>query len=256
MNLVPSAELVRFTASGTEASLLALRIARAATGRERVVETGRSLPRLARQVASAPTRRSTGRTRPGCPPRSARWSRWCPADARAWPRAAGGDVAAVILEPSGAAWGTVPLPAGLLAGNRAPDHGRRRGADLRRGGLRLPLVAGRGAGGGRGDTRPHRAREDPGRRDAGRGGDRPGGPHGAPVGATRRPAPGRPSRHAQRPPDVGRRRHRRAARMPVGGAAGSRGRAGRRPARRADVGPRARPACPAAPTARARPSTC
>src|SRR5262249_62150637 len=29
------------------------------------------------------------------------------------------DVAAVILEPSGAAWGTVPLPAGLLAELRA-----------------------------------------------------------------------------------------------------------------------------------------
>jgi glutamate-1-semialdehyde 2,1-aminomutase len=39
-----------------------------------------------------------------------------PADARALAAALeGGDVAAVILEPSGAAWGTVPLPAGLLA---------------------------------------------------------------------------------------------------------------------------------------------
>src|SRR5690349_22675572 len=36
--LVPSAELVRFTSSGTEATLLALRLARAATGRERVVK--------------------------------------------------------------------------------------------------------------------------------------------------------------------------------------------------------------------------
>src|SRR5205823_4801185 len=38
VELVPSAELVRFTASGTEASLLALRLARAATGRARVVK--------------------------------------------------------------------------------------------------------------------------------------------------------------------------------------------------------------------------
>src|SRR5258705_532714 len=38
VDLVPSAELVRFTASGTEASLLALRLARAATGRPRVVK--------------------------------------------------------------------------------------------------------------------------------------------------------------------------------------------------------------------------
>ena len=38
IRLVPSAELVRFTASGTEASLLALRLARAATGRDRIVK--------------------------------------------------------------------------------------------------------------------------------------------------------------------------------------------------------------------------
>jgi glutamate-1-semialdehyde 2,1-aminomutase len=37
VDLVPSAERVRFTASGTEATLLALRIARAHTGRERVL---------------------------------------------------------------------------------------------------------------------------------------------------------------------------------------------------------------------------
>ena len=36
--LVPSAEKVRFTASGTEAVMLALRVARAATGRDRVVK--------------------------------------------------------------------------------------------------------------------------------------------------------------------------------------------------------------------------
>ncbi len=38
IQLVPSAELVRFTSSGTEASLLALRMARAATGRDKIVK--------------------------------------------------------------------------------------------------------------------------------------------------------------------------------------------------------------------------
>jgi glutamate-1-semialdehyde 2,1-aminomutase len=43
-----------------------------------------------------------------------------PADAQALAAAlAGEDAAAVILEPTGAAWGTVPLPAGLLAELRA-----------------------------------------------------------------------------------------------------------------------------------------
>ena len=36
--LVPSAERVRFTSSGTEATLLALRLARAATGRDKIVK--------------------------------------------------------------------------------------------------------------------------------------------------------------------------------------------------------------------------
>ena len=38
IRLVPSAERVRFTSSGTEASLLALRVARAATGRDKIVK--------------------------------------------------------------------------------------------------------------------------------------------------------------------------------------------------------------------------
>jgi glutamate-1-semialdehyde 2,1-aminomutase len=38
--LIPSAERVRFTASGTEATLLALRIARAATGRQYIIKFG------------------------------------------------------------------------------------------------------------------------------------------------------------------------------------------------------------------------
>src|SRR5262249_60936677 len=40
IRLVPSAERVRFTSSGTEASLLALRLARAVTGRARIVKLG------------------------------------------------------------------------------------------------------------------------------------------------------------------------------------------------------------------------
>src|SRR5206468_6637659 len=38
IRLVPCAERVRFTSSGTEASLLALRVARAATGRDKIVK--------------------------------------------------------------------------------------------------------------------------------------------------------------------------------------------------------------------------
>src|SRR5262249_36977429 len=92
------------------------------------------------------------------------------------------------------------------------------------------------AGRGGGDTRPHRARKNPGRRDARGRRDRPGGPDGALFARGRRPARGRPSPSAQRPPALGRRPDRRAARVPLGGAAGARGQACRHPARRAHQG--------------------
>src|SRR5690606_13601075 len=38
VKMVPCGEMVRFTGSGTEATMMALRLARAATGRERVVK--------------------------------------------------------------------------------------------------------------------------------------------------------------------------------------------------------------------------
>src|SRR5438270_891810 len=47
------------------------------------------------------------------------WVRTVPADEEALAAAlAPGDVAAVIMEPSGAAWATVPLPGGFLAAAR------------------------------------------------------------------------------------------------------------------------------------------
>jgi glutamate-1-semialdehyde 2,1-aminomutase len=108
--LVPSAERVRFTSSGTETTLLALRVARAFTGRNRVLKLAghfhgwhdHAMPGVALPVdPAAPV---------GSPP--------TPDLSVVDPFAAGaleaqlerGDVACVILEPSGAAWGAVPLP--------------------------------------------------------------------------------------------------------------------------------------------------
>jgi glutamate-1-semialdehyde 2,1-aminomutase len=110
--LVPSAERVRFTSSGTEATLLALRLARAATGKPKIVRfaghfhgwhdhvafglgpDNRPLPspgvlvELAEQMIIAP-----------------------PNDAAALERifAENADVAAVILEPTGGSWGQTPI---------------------------------------------------------------------------------------------------------------------------------------------------
>ena len=55
--LMPSIEMVRFTSSGTEATMSAVRVARAATGRDRVDQVRRLLPR--------PRRRLPGRGRLG-----------------------------------------------------------------------------------------------------------------------------------------------------------------------------------------------
>jgi glutamate-1-semialdehyde 2,1-aminomutase len=120
VDLVPSAELVRFTASGTEASLLALRIARAATGRERVVKLAGHFNGWHDQVAFGADPPFHGPDTAGIPAALGLVVTVVPAEEQAVANAlAGGDVAAVILEPSGAAWGTVPLPNGLLASIRA-----------------------------------------------------------------------------------------------------------------------------------------
>src|SRR5215831_4655790 len=120
VDLVPSAELVRFTASGTEATLLALRIARAATGRERVVKLAGHFNGWHDQVAFGADPPFHGPDTAGVPAVLGQVVTVVPADAHALAAALRGeDVAAVILEPSGAAWGTVPLPAGLLADLRA-----------------------------------------------------------------------------------------------------------------------------------------
>ena len=116
VDLVPSAEVVRFTASGTEATLLALRLARAATGRDRVVKLAGHFHGWHDQVSFGTDPPFTGPDTAGIPSVLGQVITVVPADAQALAASLRGeDVAAVILEPSGAAWGTVPLPAGLLA---------------------------------------------------------------------------------------------------------------------------------------------
>src|SRR5215467_5291622 len=112
VDLVPSAELVRFTASGTEASLLALRLARAATGRQRVVKLAGHFHGWHDQVSFGTDAPFRGPDTAGVPGVLGHVVTVVPADRRALAAALQDeDVAAVILEPSGAGWGTVPLPA-------------------------------------------------------------------------------------------------------------------------------------------------
>ena len=120
VSLVPSAETVRFTSSGTEAAMLALRLARAATGGRRVVKLAGHFHGWGDQVSYGAYPPFEGPDTAGLPAVLSDAVSVVPAEAQALAETLqAGDVAAVILEPSGAAWGTVPFPPGLLASARA-----------------------------------------------------------------------------------------------------------------------------------------
>lgn len=129
--LIPSAQHVRFTSSGTEATLLALRLARAFTGKAKIMRffghfhgwhdhmafgvgppfnstpTPGVLPELAEKVVLAP-----------------------PGDAEETQRLIEGedDLAAVILEPTGGSWGKYPVAPEFVRGLR--EWTKRRGVLL------------------------------------------------------------------------------------------------------------------------------
>lgn len=119
--LIPSAERVRFTASGTEASHLALRLARAFTGKPKVVRFVGHFHGWHDQVASGSLSHFDGSAPAGIPSAVVDQTILLPADLAVAAETLKGrdDIAAVILEASGASWGMVPLPAGFLAGLRA-----------------------------------------------------------------------------------------------------------------------------------------
>jgi len=113
--MVPGAELVRFTSSGTEATLLALRIARAATGRSKLLKFQGHFHGW--HDAVAPGQAPPWDALPqGIPAAVARETIVLPANAAAVEAALDQDpdIAAVIVEPSGASFGTVALSHGFL----------------------------------------------------------------------------------------------------------------------------------------------
>ncbi len=118
--LVPSAEEVRFTMSGTEATLLAMRLARAFTGRRRILKFEGHFHGW-HDYALIGDRPPFEQLPQGVPDSIRDGMVLTPVDLDAV-RAAlerDGDVAAIIVEPSGASWAAVPLPEGFLQGLRA-----------------------------------------------------------------------------------------------------------------------------------------
>jgi len=111
-HLMPAAERVRFTSSGTEATLLAIRIARAATGRTKVLRFAGHFHGWHDHVASAYAGHFDGSPTPGVLPAVADQMVVAPpGDVAALEAtlAARDDIAAAIIEPTGASWGQVPL---------------------------------------------------------------------------------------------------------------------------------------------------
>ena len=123
--LVPSAEAVRFTSSGTEATLMALRLARAHTGKPVIVKFDRHFHGWHDYVAASS--KYAGAVPAGVPQSTLDSVIVLPVSEQALRETLSNrdDIAAVIVESAGASSGTLPLPDGLLQAIRSltRDHG-------------------------------------------------------------------------------------------------------------------------------------
>ncbi|MGI9523374.1 MAG: aspartate aminotransferase family protein [Hyphomicrobiaceae bacterium] len=116
-DMVPSAERIRFTSSGTEANLMALRLARAFTGRSRIVRLKRHFHGWHDHAAFGVTSHFDGTPTPGVLAEIASSTVLAPPDDTAQLLQiieSYDDIAAVILEPTGASWGQCPIAPSLL----------------------------------------------------------------------------------------------------------------------------------------------
>ena len=129
--LVPSAERVRFTSSGTEATQLALRLSRAYTGKPKVVKLEGHFHGWHDYAAAGVKPPYDIPMSAGIPEGSLDQVLLCPPNDLAFvERLLSGrqDVAALILEPGGGSSGTIPTDPAYLAGLR--DLTRRHGIVL------------------------------------------------------------------------------------------------------------------------------
>ena len=118
VKLVPSAELVRFVASGTEATMMAMRLARAFTKRERILRIDAHFHGW-NDYASVGYLPSAANCLPGIPRSVRDLMRSVPQDLDSVEAVLkSGEIAGAILEPTGPSWATIPMPGGFLQGLR------------------------------------------------------------------------------------------------------------------------------------------
>jgi glutamate-1-semialdehyde 2,1-aminomutase len=127
--LIPCAERVRFVASGTEATLMALRLARIATGRPRLLKFAGHFHGWHDFLIPGADPPYDGRPVPGVPDEVARLTVVLPPnDPEAVDRTLrdNPDIGCVILEPTGGHWGAVPVRGPFLHALReiTSRHGR------------------------------------------------------------------------------------------------------------------------------------
>ncbi len=118
--LVPSAEQVKFTGSGTESTLLAIRVARSFTGRPTVLKLEGHFHGWHDYLLKGERPPFEASSSPGIPPEVMATVAVVPSDDLGMleERLTQGDVAALILEPSGGSWATIPLIEGYLQAAR------------------------------------------------------------------------------------------------------------------------------------------
>jgi glutamate-1-semialdehyde 2,1-aminomutase len=121
--LVPSAERLRFTSSGTEATMMALRLARSFTGREKVLRLREHFHGWNDSVTGQPSAEGTVPHSPGLPQGMLEASIVVPQnDIVALEHRLSNDegaIAAMILEPTGAHWGADPIDLEFVQAARA-----------------------------------------------------------------------------------------------------------------------------------------
>ncbi|MCA9859228.1 MAG: aminotransferase class III-fold pyridoxal phosphate-dependent enzyme, partial [Thermomicrobiales bacterium] len=120
VELIPSAELVRFTASGTEATLLAMRLARAYSGKPSILKFEGHFHGWNDYLIKGEKPPFESPSNPGVPDEVGRTVAVLPADdlGMVEERLTQGDIAAIIIEPSGGSWTSIPLEIEFLQGLR------------------------------------------------------------------------------------------------------------------------------------------
>jgi glutamate-1-semialdehyde 2,1-aminomutase len=117
--LVPSVELVRFVSSGTEATMMAMRLARAFTGREKILRFENHFHGW-HDYASIGWMPASANQMPGIPEGVRRSMVTIPADlGRVEDALKSGEIAGLILEPAGGSSGAIPMTESFLHSLRA-----------------------------------------------------------------------------------------------------------------------------------------